>query len=136
MNNAELVGLAKKAMENAYAPYSKFRVGAALLTNDNKVFTGCNIENASFGGTNCAERTAFFKAISEGNRDFKKIAIISDSEDYTYPCGICRQVLSEFGLDIEVLVANIKEEYIIYKLNELLPHAFLRDDLERSNTNE
>lgn len=136
MDNAELVRLAKKAMENAYVPYSKFRVGAALLTKDNRVFTGCNIENASFGGTNCAERTAFFKSISEGNKAFKKIAIISDSEDFTYPCGICRQVLSEFGLDIEVIVSNNKEEYRVHKLSELLPHAFLREDLERSNTNE
>jgi cytidine deaminase len=136
MDNAELVRLAKKAMENAYVPYSKFRVGAALLTKDDKVFSGCNIENASFGGTNCAERTAFFKAISEGNRAFKKIAIISDSVDFTYPCGICRQVMSEFGLDIEIIVSNYNEEYRVYKLGELLPHAFLKEDLERSNTNE
>lgn len=131
MNNAELVKLAKKAMENAYVPYSKFKVGAALLTEDGKVFTGCNIENASFGGTNCAERTAFFKAISEGYRKFQKIAVIADNPEHTYPCGICRQVLAEFGLGLEVIVANKNEEYIVYKLSDLLPYAFTRDELER-----
>lgn len=130
MDNKELVRLAKEAMNNAYVPYSKFRVGAALLTADGLVFSGCNIENASFGGTNCAERTALFKAISEGNRKFKKIAIISDSNDYTYPCGICRQVLSEWGLDMEIIVANSNEEFRVHKLRDILPYAFTNENME------
>lgn len=136
MDNTELVKKAREAMENAYVPYSHFRVGAALITEDDEVYTGCNIENASFGGTNCAERTAIFKAISDGKRKFKKIAIISDSNDYTYPCGICRQVLSEFCMNIEVVVANNKEEFKSYNFSEILPFAFTREDLEGSSINE
>lgn len=130
MDNKELIEIAEKAMEQAYVPYSKFRVGAALVTEDDKVITGCNIENASFGGTNCAERTALFKAISEGHKKFKKIAITSDSSNFTYPCGICRQVLSEFGLNMEVIVANNKGGYKVHKLSELLPYAFTNEDME------
>ncbi|MDF2673600.1 MAG: cytidine deaminase [Clostridiales bacterium] len=130
MDYKDLVRLAKSAMENAYVPYSKFRVGAALLTTDGLVFSGCNIENASFGGTNCAERTALFKAISEGSRKFSKIAIISDSKDYTYPCGICRQVLSEWGLDMEIIVANSNEEFRVHKLRDILPYAFTNENME------
>lgn len=97
MNNVELINYAKKAMNNAYAPYSNFCVGAALLTDDGTVYTGCNIENSSFGATICAERTAAVKAVSEGHRRFTKIAIVSKAGGYTYPCGICRQFLSEFS---------------------------------------
>lgn len=129
MDNLCLVNKAKKAMEFSYSPYSKFRVGAALVTETGEVFTGCNIENASFGGTNCAERTALFKAISEGYNKFTKIAIISDSKSYTAPCGICRQVLSEFSLDLEVIMANEKGEYRVKTLRELLPLAFTSEDL-------
>lgn len=136
MDNKELVKVAKKAMKNAYVPYSKFRVGAALETLDGKIFTGCNIENASFGGTNCAERTALFKAISEGSRKFTRIAIISDSNDFTYPCGICRQVLSEWGLDMEVIVANNNEEFRVHKLSEILPYAFTNENMEGRYTGE
>jgi cytidine deaminase len=130
LENSQLVKLANKAKENAYVPYSHFKVGAALLADDGTVYTGCNIENASFGGTNCAERTALFKAVSEGVRNFTKIAVISDSDDYTYPCGICRQVLSEYGLDIEVIVANGKGEYRVHALKELLPYAFTNEDMK------
>ncbi|TDT51093.1 cytidine deaminase [Fonticella tunisiensis] len=130
MDDKNLIEIARNAMEKAYVPYSKFRVGAALLTNDDRVITGCNIENASFGGTNCAERTALFKAISEGYKSFKKIAIISESSNYTYPCGICRQVLSEFCPELEVIVANNRGEYKTHKLSELLPYAFTNDDME------
>ena len=130
MDNKELVKAAKEAMKNAYVPYSKFRVGAALQTADGLIFTGCNIENASFGGTNCAERTALFKAISEGNRKFTKIAVISDSNDYTYPCGICRQVLSEWGLDMEIIVANCNEDFRVHKLADILPYAFTNENME------
>jgi len=136
MENKELVKMAKEAMDNAYVPYSKFRVGAALETQDGKVYKGCNIENASFGGTNCAERTALFKAISEGNRKFKRIAVISDSGDFTYPCGICRQVLSEWGLDMEVIVADFAENFRVHKLSEILPFAFTNENMEGWKTGE
>ncbi|KMT21656.1 cytidine deaminase [Clostridium cylindrosporum] len=129
MDNKFLINEAKKAMENSYSPYSNFKVGAALLTDTGEVFTGCNIENASFGGTNCAERTALFKAISEGYKKFTKIAIISDSKNYTAPCGICRQVISEFSLDMEVIMANKNGEYTTKRLRELLPLAFTSEDL-------
>lgn len=136
MDNLSLVKIAKEAMNNAYVPYSKFRVGAALQTADGVIFTGCNIENASFGGTNCAERTALFKAISEGNRKFAKIAVISDSSDFTYPCGICRQVLSEWGLDMEIIVANCNEEFRVHKLSDILPFAFTNENMEGRNVSE
>ena len=124
MTNEDLVKLAFKAKENSYAPYSNFHVGAALLCKDGSVFTGCNIENAAYGPSNCAERTAIFKAVSEGKREFSKIAIVSDSEDYTYPCGVCRQVMSEFSNDLEVIMANNKGEYIAESLPQILPHMF------------
>jgi cytidine deaminase len=136
MENSELVKYAKIAMENAYVPYSNFRVGAALLTENNEIYTGCNIENAAYGSTNCAERTALFKAVSEGKRKFKRIAIISDSEHFTYPCGICRQVLAEFSVNIEVIVANNKGEFKVHKFSDILPYAFTNEDLGRSNVNE
>lgn len=123
MNNQELISKAKEAMKFAYTPYSNFNVGAALLTKSGKVFTGCNIENSSFGATNCAERTAIFKAISEGERDFEKIAVVSSSNDYTYPCGICRQVLAEFMPDGEVIFDNGKEILVI-PVEEILPYRF------------
>lgn len=129
MDDMNLINKAKEAMNHSYSPYSNFRVGAALLTTDGKVFTGCNIENASFGGTNCAERTALFKAISEGHRKFEKIAIISDSDNYTSPCGICRQVLSEFGINMEVIMADVNGKHTKMPLKELLPLAFTSDDL-------
>lgn len=124
MENEYLISYAKKAMGNAYSPYSGFSVGAALLTTEGEVFTGCNVENASFGATICAERCAVMKAVSEGYTSFKKIAIVSSGDDLTYPCGICRQFLSEFMEDGIVVVqdktGNIKE----YSLNELIPFAF------------
>lgn len=109
---------------------------AALLTEEGKVFTGCNIENATYGATNCAERTAIFKAVSEGYTKFKKIAIISDSNNLTYPCGICRQVILEFGKDIEVICANSNGEFKEYQLKDLLPYAFTNEDLEGRNVDE
>ena len=125
MNDEELVKVADQAKHKAYAPYSKFRVGAALLTEDDKVYTGINIENASFGATNCAERTAIFKAVSEGECKIKAIAISSDSNEITYPCGICRQVIAEFGDDhTRVICSDSKSNYKTYKLGELLPNAF------------
>ncbi len=124
----ELVEMAYEATKFAYTPYSNFNVGAALLTKSGKVYTGCNVECASFGATNCAERTALFKAISEGEREFEAIAVVSSSKDYTYPCGICRQVLVEFG-DIDVILAKEKD-YQVFRLSELLPHSFTKKDLK------
>lgn len=124
MTNDELLELAKNAAEHAYAPYSNFYVGAAVLTVDNQVFTGCNIENASYGATNCAERTAIFKAVSEGQRDFVKIAVATKSGDTAYPCGICLQVMNEFMPEGEVVLEE-GGKIITYKLNELLPKGFV-----------
>lgn len=129
MTNVELIEKAKKAAENAYAPYSGFKVGAALLTKSGRVYLGCNIESSSFSPTNCAERTAFFKAVSEGEREFEKIAVAGgkngDFSDYCTPCGVCRQVMSEFcGEDFKVLLGKNGEEYRELTLGELLPHSF------------
>lgn len=126
MTDKELVEIAYEAEKNAYAPYSKFSVGAALLTEDNKVYTGCNVENSSFGASVCAERTAALKAVSEGDRRFKAIAIVSSSEEYTYPCGICRQFLSEFMKEDGRIILHDKEKGIkAHTLGELLPEAFI-----------
>ena len=130
MDNKALIDMALKAMENAYAPYSGFKVGAALLCSDKKVYTGCNIENSSYGASNCAERTAIFKAVSEGEREFEKIAIVSSSGDFTFPCGICRQVLNEFMYDKTVVLFSEKDGIREFKVKELLPEAFR---LQRGN---
>lgn len=125
MNNIELINYAKKAMNNAYAPYSNFCVGAALLTDDGTVYTGCNIENSSFGATICAERTAAVKAVSEGHRRFTKIAIVSKAGSYTYPCGICRQFLSEFSDENMEFIFEGKDGTILTKsIKDILPYAF------------
>ena len=125
MTNEKLIEMAEEAMKNAYAPYSSFSVGAAVLTDDGSVYTGCNIENSSYGATICAERTAIVKAVSEGKRKFEKIAIVSSSGDLTYPCGMCRQVMSEFMIDGIVVLkdkdGNITEE----KVKELIPKSFV-----------
>lgn len=124
MTNEALVAKAYEAMEYAYAPYSKFLVGAAILTADGKVYTGCNIENASYGATNCAERTAIFKAISEGEKDFVKIAVVSNSHKHTYPCGICRQVLSEFMMDAVMLFDDDEKGIMEVPMTDILPYKF------------
>jgi len=126
--------LLEKALEAkayAYAPYSQFKVGAAVLTQSGKIFTGCNIECASYGGTNCAERTALFKAISEGEREIKAIAIVSDSDEDTFPCGICRQVILEFGRNIQIVVGKPYQEIKIFSIEELLPNSFSGADLKK-----
>lgn len=123
MTEKELIEEAKKALAYAYVPYSHFKVGAALQTKSGKVYTGCNIENASFGATICAERTAIAKAISEGEKEFDKIAVVSSSNEHTYPCGICRQVLAEFMPDGQVIFDNGKETLIL-SVNDLLPYKF------------
>jgi cytidine deaminase len=127
MDTNELVFLAQKAKENAYAPYSGFKVGAALLDSSGKVHTGCNVENASFGAVNCAERTAIFKAISEGIRSFEAIAIASDSKNLVFPCGICRQVMAEFGVP-RIIVSRVDGTFTEYSLDDLLPYAFKEFD--------
>ena len=136
MNNCSmLVKAAIKARKNSYAPYSGFRVGAALLTADGKVFTGCNIENAAYGPSMCAERTAIFKAVSEGERSFTAIAIAgwddSKAHGYAYPCGTCRQVMMEFTDPdkFNIIVASSVTEYKIHTLKELFPEGFGPDNL-------
>lgn len=130
MTDKELVLLAKEAMEHAYVPYSHFQVGAALLAKDGRVFKGCNIENASYGATNCAERTAIFKAVSEGVREFEKIAVVASSGDYASPCGICRQVLFEFLPDGKVILDSDENGMAVYTVRELLPSGFSAEDIK------
>lgn len=131
MDYQELIAKAVAAKEFAYAPYSKFRVGAALLTGSGRIYTGCNVENVSFSATNCAERTAVYKAVSEGEREFTAMAVNGDKNDYLPPCGICRQVLAEFCsmADFQVILANNEQDYQIMTLADLLPGAFLPENL-------
>jgi len=120
----ELVALARAARQNAFAPYSNFQVGAALLSADGRVFTGCNVENATYGLTVCAERVALFKAISEGARQFTAVAVVADTEEPTPPCGACRQLLWEFGGNLEVILGNLDTEKARHRLKDLLPFPF------------
>lgn len=133
MDYKSLIKEAIEAKEMAYAPYSHFRVGAALLTKEGKVYRGCNIENVAFTPTNCAERTAFFKAISEGEKEFAAIAVTGDADDYLYPCGVCRQVMVEFCdlREFKVIVANTEEDYKVFPLGELIPGVFDADELAK-----
>ena len=124
MTDQALVDLAFSMLERSYVPYSRFPVGAALLCPDGTVFTGCNIENAAYGPTICAERAAVAKAVSEGHREFSAIAVAGRSEDYCWPCGVCRQVLYEFAPELTVLVARGDGDYVKLSLKELLPHGF------------
>lgn len=124
MKREELVGAAMRARENAYAPYSEFKVGAALLTRTGKIFTGCNVENASLGLTICAERVAVFHAIAAGETIFKSIAVVADSETPVRPCGACLQVLREFAMDLDIIMANIYGETEKKRLSELLSLPF------------
>jgi cytidine deaminase len=124
MTEKELCQQAIAMLDKAYCPYSHFPVGAALECSDGTVFTGCNVENAVSGAGNCAERTAVFKAVSEGHRDFVRIAIAGRSKDYCVPCGICRQVLREFAPQIEVICLNAAGESRHFTLPELMPYSF------------
>ena len=128
----ELIEKALEAREKAYVPYSRFKVGSAILMENNEIFTGCNIENASYGATNCAERTAIFNGVSKGYRVIKAVAVTGDPNNYTFPCGICRQVISEFAEngDIKIIIVKNKEDYIIKTLDEILPGSFTKKDLE------
>jgi cytidine deaminase len=131
MRIEDLISMAADARKNAYVPYSNFRVGAALIMDDGSVFTGCNVENASYGATNCAERTAIFKAVSEGHRKISAICIVGSKEgSFAFPCGICRQVISEFSDEnTKVIVAQNAEKYIVRSVEELIPDAFTPKDL-------
>lgn len=125
MEYEKLVEIAKEARENSYSPFSNFKVGAALLTKSGNVYKGCNVENSAYGPSNCAERTAVFSAVANGERDFVAIAIVGgDCQDYCYPCGVCRQVLVEFNPDIDVIVSNGKNEILVHKIKDLLPNYF------------
>ena len=124
MTREELKAAAVTMLDRAYCPYSHFAVGAALECADGTVFTGCNIENAAFSPTICAERAAVAKAVSEGHTDFVRIAIAGRSADFCVPCGVCRQVLREFAPDIEVICLNVKGEEKVFTLPDLLPHSF------------
>ena len=130
----ELIRSAFQARKRAYTPYSRFQVGAALLAKNGTVYQGCNIENASYGATNCAERTAVFKAVCEGCRKLSAIVIVGGLKngecDYTYPCGICRQVLSEFSADMYVIAARSEDDYDMRRLSEFLPASFGAGQME------
>lgn len=131
MDIKTLTDHAKKAMQGAYVPYSKFQVGAVLITDNDEVILGCNIENASYGLTNCAERTAIFKAVSEGKKNFKQLAVIGDTDGPIAPCGACRQVISEFcEKDMPVILLNLKGDIRETTVGELLPWSFSPKDLE------
>ena len=132
----ELITAAIDARRKSYSPYSHYQVGAALLTGDGQIITGCNIENAAYGPSNCAERTAFFKAVSDGIRVFRAVAIAGSPEgdeltQYAYPCGVCRQVMMEFcdPVDFQIIVAKSEKDYRIMTLRELLPEGFGPDNL-------
>lgn len=126
----ELIGTAIKQLQYSYTPYSNFKVGAALLTKAGKIYTGCNIENAAYGPTNCAERTAFFKAVSEGERKFQAICIVGGKDgvltEYAAPCGVCRQVMMEFCSpeEFQIILATSPSQYEIFTLQEMLPLGF------------
>lgn len=135
MDKKELIKKALAAKEKAHVPYSNFHVGAALITEDDQVFTGCNIEISSYSPTICAERTAIFKAVSEGHKKIKAIAVVGDN-DFTYPCGVCRQVIREFGKDATVIIANSEDDFREYRLDDLLPYSFGPEDLEASRSEE
>ena len=124
MTDIELLETARKAAENSYSPYSHFPVGAALECADGTVFTGCNVENAAYGDTICAERTAVVKAVSEGYTKFRRIAIWGEGQGYCMPCGSCRQVLAEFSPEMEVLCAKAGGSYVSYPLTRLMPYTF------------
>ena len=124
ISDEQLISMAKEAAKKAYVPYSHFHVGSAVLSEDNYVYTGCNIENSSYGATNCAERTAIFKCVSDQKTRIKKIAIASDSNEFTWPCGICRQVMTEFMDENGIIVVTNDKEIREYKLSDLMPESF------------
>lgn len=131
MTNKELIEKAISVKSHAYTPYSKFNVGACVLAESGKTYIGANIENSTFGATICAERNAIMSAVMNGEKQLTKIAIYSSSNDYTFPCGICRQTMAEFADDnFEIIVAKTPDDYKIYKLGELLPYSFRGNDIK------
>lgn len=124
----ELIACAVKAREYAYAPYSKFKVGAAVQTKSGRIFSGCNIEDSSYGLSNCAERTAIFKAVSEGEQQLATIAVVADTIEPVSPCGACRQVMAEFGIE-KIILTNLSGKRKILTLEEILPFHFAKDDI-------
>ena len=130
MTNQELIKQALIARENSYSPYSNYKVGAALLTTNGKVYLGTNVENCGYSPCNCAERSAFFSAISNGDRKFTKLAVVGSSEGIAYPCGICRQVIVELAPNIEIICAKDENTYEVLTIKDLLPHAFTPDDVK------
>lgn len=131
-----LINLALEVQKKAYVPYSNFHVGSAVVMSDGKVYTGCNIEISSYSPSICAERTAIFKAISEGeSKEIDTIVIVGDAES-TFPCGVCRQVIREFGKESKIVIANSQEDYREYTLDELLPHSFGPEDLQEAEKGE
>ena len=139
MENKELVREALEARKQSYCPYSSFAVGAALLCGDGTIFRGCNIENAAYPATNCAERTAMFKAVSEGNMDFRAIAIVGgpkgkEPKDFCAPCGVCRQVIAEFKIPL-IIAGRSEKDYRTFTLEGILPYAFEEDSLKKEQEN-
>ena len=120
----ELIEAAREVREKAYAPYSNFKVGAAVRAKSGKIYTGCNVESASYGLTVCAERVAVWKAVSEGEKEFTNVAVVADTEELTPPCGVCRQIIWEFGGDIPITFSNLNGKVETVKMSELLPRAF------------
>ncbi|WLR56078.1 cytidine deaminase [Mesobacillus subterraneus] len=132
MDKKTLVEKAIEARNTAYVPYSKFQVGAAIITSNNQVYLGCNIENASYGLTNCAERTAIFKAVSEGDTEIKAIAVVADTEGPVSPCGACRQVIAEFATDeTKIYLANLNGDVKETTISEILPGYFTSKDMDK-----
>lgn len=128
--NKVLIDLALESREKAYVPYSNFKVGSAILTEDGSIYSGCNIENASYTPTVCAERVAIFKAIFDGHRNIKKIAVVGKIGDFTFPCGVCRQVIREFcSDDCEIIIIKNKDEHKVLKFSDILPYSFGASDL-------
>lgn len=130
MEDKLLIKIAMEAREKSYSPYSNFKVGAAVYTKSGKIFTGCNIESAAFTPTICAERVALSKSISEGYKDIEKIAVVGSDKKISFPCGVCRQFLREFGRDIMVICAKNIDQYEVHTLEELLPNSFGPEDLD------
>ena len=130
MTDRKLIDMAAEVMENSYSPYSRFKVGAAIECSDGQVYKGCSIENAAIGASMCAEAAALACAVSDGNRSFKRIAITSEGSAYCFPCGTCRQLLSEFSPDIEVLCSRADGRYVSYPLATLLPMVFAKEQIE------
>ena len=132
MTDLELYQKAVEQLKNSYSPYSKFAVGAALLTENGNLYTGCNIESAAYNATICAERTALVKAVSEGDLKIASLAVASSSGDFTFPCGICRQMLVEFNPNLRIIVGNQQDQLKVFLLKELLPEAFTAQELDKN----